>query len=82
MEKAENEMEKNEPSIAFVKSDGFEKTVCFVWSLLDLTYKVMKAYRGFHLEADFDPEAPNTYFKFYPPIKTKGNVSDDTKQEN
>lgn len=51
----------------FVKTEGFEKSVVFLMSLMGQIWEVSQKYKSFRMELDYDAEALNTQYRFYLP---------------
>lgn len=53
---------------AFVKTEGFDKSVVFFMSLLEQIWQVANKYKSFRMELYYDAEALNTNYAFFVPI--------------
>lgn len=81
VEDAEKFAKKGETVVGkgMVKTEGFDKTVAFMMSLMGQLYEVAQTHERFRMELFYDAEALNTNYCFFAPID-KGE-SDGRKQE-
>lgn len=57
----------------FVKTEGFEKSVAFLMTLMQQIWEVSQKYKSFRMEMDYDAETLNTYYRFYVPDTISGS---------
>lgn len=82
MEDAAKLAKGNEKLIAkaHVKTEGFEKSVVFLMSLMEQIWQVSNKCKSFRLELFYDAEALNTNYVFFAP--TDQSESDGKCQES
>lgn len=51
----------------FVKTEGFDKTVVFMASIMQQIWEVSQRSKSFRMELFYDAEALNTYYVFFHP---------------
>lgn len=80
-EDAVNLARNNEELIAkcCVKTEGFEKAVVFLMSLMEQIWQVSNKYKRFRMELSYDAESLNTNYVFFAP--TDQSESDGKCQE-